>query len=332
MRSLFRQFSFPGGVPSHAAPRPPVRSTRGRAGLLAGHAYGAAFDHPDLLVAGVVGDGEAETGALATSWHSNKFLNPAVDGRCCRSCTSTATRSPTPRCWPGSPQPELTRCSRGTATRSTVVEGDDPGVHRALADALDTRLRPDRRHPGGRPRRRRRRAAAPWPMIVLRTPKGWTGPAVGGRPAGRGHVPVAPGPAGRREEPRAPRQLESWMRSYRPDELFDERPAARRSLELRPDGDRRMGATPHANGAGCADLDLPDFRDYAVDVPTRRRATRVDPSPRRLCATSTAQPAHLPALRPRRDQQPARRRCSRPPTEADRRAPPTTTTSRPTAG
>jgi xylulose-5-phosphate/fructose-6-phosphate phosphoketolase len=284
MRSLFRQFSFPGGVPSHAAPETPGSINEGgELGYSLAHAYGAVFDHPDLVAACVVGDGEAETGALATSWHSNKFLNPAVDGAVLPILHLNGYKIANPTVLARIPAPELTALFEGFGHTVHMVEGDDPErVHRALADTLDTALdhiaaiqaaaRTGSADGSLRPR---------WPMIVLRTPKGWTGPAVvdGQRVEGtyRAHqVPLA----GLAENTEHLRQLEAWMRSYSPDELFDGGRLRAEIARLAPEGDRRMGASPYANGGRLRrDLDLPDFRDYAVDVrapdATRSEPTRV---------------------------------------------------------
>jgi xylulose-5-phosphate/fructose-6-phosphate phosphoketolase len=284
MRSLFRQFSFPGGVPSHAAPETPGSINEGgELGYSLAHAYGAVFDHPDLVAACVVGDGEAETGALATSWHSNKFLNPAVDGAVLPILHLNGYKIANPTVLARIPAPELTALFEGFGHTVHVVEGDDPElVHRALADTLDTALDhiaaiQAAARTGGADGSQRPR----WPMIVLRTPKGWTGPAVvdGQRVEGtyRAHqVPLA----GLAENPEHLRQLEAWMRSYSPDELFDGGRLRAEIARLAPEGDRRMGASPYANGGRLRrDLDLPDFRDYAVDAAapdaTRSEPTRV---------------------------------------------------------
>jgi xylulose-5-phosphate/fructose-6-phosphate phosphoketolase len=285
MRSLFRQFSFPGGIPSHAAPETPGSINEGgELGYSLAHAYGAAFDHPDLVVVCVVGDGEAETGALAASWHSNKFLNPAIDGAVLPILHLNGYKIANPTVLARLPTPELNALLEGCGHTVHVVEGNDPErVHRAMADALDTALdeiaaiqasaRTDGNDPidgSERPR---------WPMIVLRTPKGWTGPAVvdGQRVEGtyRSHqVPLA----GLAANPEHVRQLDAWMRSYRPDELFEGGRLRAEIAGLAPDGERRMGASPYANGGRLRrDLDLPDFRDYAVDVPAPD-ATRCEPT------------------------------------------------------
>jgi xylulose-5-phosphate/fructose-6-phosphate phosphoketolase len=283
MRALFRQFSFPGGVPSHDAPETPGSINEGgELGYALAHAYGAAFDNPDLVAVCVVGDGEAETGALAASWHSNKFLDPAVDGAVLPILHLNGYKIANPTVLARIPESELAALFEGYGHTVHVVEGDDPErVHRAFADTLDSELdeiaaiqAAARRN--GRPTERPR-----WPMIVLRTPKGWTGPAVVDGQAGRGHLPVPPGPArGRPPEPRAPAPARGV------DAQLPPRRAVRRGAPAardRPAGTGRRsahGRTPYANGGRLRrDLDLPDFRDYAVDVPapdgTRSEPTRV---------------------------------------------------------
>ncbi len=272
LRKLFRQFSFPGGIPSHAASTTPGSINEGgELGYSLVHAYGAVFDNPDLVAACVIGDGEAETGALATSWHSNKFLNPARDGAVLPILHLNGWKIANPTVLARIDEDDLRALLEGYGYEVHVVAGDEPEpVHRALAETLDTvtaRIREiqadARAHPTsvGLPR---------WPMIVLRTPKGWTGPkVVDGEPVEgtwRAHqVPLA----GLATNPEHLALLESWMKSYRPEELFDERGAVRAEITaLAPDGERRMGANPHANGGVLLrDLDLPDFRTYAVDVP-----------------------------------------------------------------
>ncbi len=271
MRRLFRQFSFPGGIPSHAAPETPGSIHEGgELGYSLAHAYGAAFDNPDLLVCCVVGDGEAETGPLAASWHSNKFLDPARDGAVLPVLHLNGYKIANPTVLARIPPDELRRLLEGCGHRPWFVEGDEPeAVHQAMAAALDQVL--DEVAAIQRRARTGTTSRPPWPMIVLRTPKGWTGPReVDGKQVEgtfRAHqVPLAEP----RERPEHLRQLEAWMRSYRPEELFDERGAPVRELgDLPPAGRRRMSASPHANGGELMrDLSLPDFRQYAVDVPT----------------------------------------------------------------
>ncbi|QZA10081.1 phosphoketolase family protein [Mycolicibacter heraklionensis] len=270
LRKLFRQFSFPGGIPSHvAAETPGSIHEGGELGYALVHAFGAAFDNPELVVACVIGDGEAETGPLAASWHSNKFLNPAVDGAVLPILHLNGYKIANPTVLARIPQTELESLLRGYGYRPITVAGDDPAVvHQLLAAALDdafddiAAIRRAARTDGSTMR-------PVWPMIVLRTPKGWTGPSVvdGVQVEGtwRAHqVPLAQ----TRTDPEHRRQLEEWLRSYRPAELFDSCGRLRPELSaLAPSGERRMSANPHANGGLLLrDLDLPDFRDYAVPV------------------------------------------------------------------
>jgi xylulose-5-phosphate/fructose-6-phosphate phosphoketolase len=275
LRELFRQFSFPGGIPSHAAPETPGSIHEGgELGYALAHAYGAAFDNPDLLVACVIGDGEAETGPLATSWHSNKFLEPRRDGAVLPILHLNGYKIASPTLMARVSEQELLALFEGYGYGPLVVEGgfggEEPAaVHERFAVALDEALDEvariqDAARSGDTGSQRPR-----WPMIVLRTPKGWTGPKeVDGVPVEgtwRSHqVPVADV----RENPDHLRVLEEWLRSYRPDELFDERGALRPELaSLAPTGERRMSASPHSNGGALLqDLVLPDFRDYAVEV------------------------------------------------------------------
>ncbi|MEU3375433.1 phosphoketolase family protein [Streptomyces sp. NPDC006711] len=270
MARLFRQFSFPGGVPSHVAPQTPGSIHEGgELGYSLSHAYGAALDNPELLVACVIGDGEAETGPLAASWHSNKFLDPVHDGAVLPILHLNGYKIANPSILARLPAYELDDLLRGLGHDPIHVEGDDPlQVHVAMAHAMDTALdtitaiQHGARREGVTERRR-------WPVIVLRTPKGWTGPAeVDGLPVEgtwRAHqVPLA----GVRENPDHLRQLEQWMRSYRPRELFDDqgRPSAK-VLECVPDGAHRLGASEHANGGLLVRaLPLPPLEHYAVQV------------------------------------------------------------------
>ncbi len=283
MLRLFRQFSFPGGIPSHVAPETPGSIHEGgELGYALVHAYGAAFDNPDLIVTCVVGDGEAETGPLATSWHSNKFLDAATDGAVLPILHLNGYKIANPTVLARIPHDELRALLEGYGYAPRFVEGSDPAeMHELMAATIDEVVEEiaaiqQRARSGGRAGRPR------WPMIVLRSPKGWTGPKeVDGLPAEgswRSHqVPLA----NVRDNPAHLAQLEEWMRSYRPEELFDEHGALRVELAaLAPHGQRRMGANPHANGGLLTrDLNLPDFRDYAVEVPTpatkTSEATRV---------------------------------------------------------
>ncbi len=274
MRQLFRQFSFPGGVPSHVAPETPGSIHEGgELGYSLSHAHGAAFDNPGLIVACVVGDGEAETGPLATSWHSGRFLNPATDGAVLPILHLNGWKIANPAVLARIPEPELDALLRGYGYQPVHVAGHEPSVmQQKMATAVDeciARIRAiqdeARAAPGQAGPSARR-----WPMIVLRTPKGWTGPAeVDGLPVEdtwRAHqVPLAEV----RTNPAHLRQLADWLRSYRPAELFDDAGRPREHLlRFVPPGDLRLGASPHANGGQLLrDLVLPDFRDYAVAVP-----------------------------------------------------------------
>jgi xylulose-5-phosphate/fructose-6-phosphate phosphoketolase len=275
LERLFTQFSFPGGIPSHHAPEVPGSMHEGgELGYSLAHAYGAAFDNPDLLVACVVGDGEAETGPLATAWHGNKFVNPARDGAVLPILHLNGYKIASPTVLARISRDELDALLRGYGHTPYVVEGDEAdAVHRALAATLDAVLdeiasiQRAARAGGFRWQDRPR-----WPMIVLRTPKGWTGPReVDGKPVEgtwRAHqVPLS----GLFEHPEHLAALERWMRSYRPEELFDARGQLRAELAaLAPEGPRRMSANPHTNGGLLLqDLGLPDFRTYAVAVPRR---------------------------------------------------------------
>lgn len=271
MKRLFTQFSFPGGIPSHVAPETPGSINEGgELGYSILHAYGAVFDNPDLIACCVVGDGEAETGPLATSWHSNKFLNPVHDGAVLPILHLNGYKIANPTVLARIDEEELLRLLSGYGYHPYVVAGDDPAVmHPLMTDTLEKVLAEIRdiqrraREDGGTGRPR-------WPMIVLRTPKGWTGPkTVDGLPVEgtfRSHqVPLAE----LADKPEHLRMLEEWMRSYRPEELFDEQGALRVELAaLAPGGNRRMGANPHANGGLLLkDLRLPDFREYGVEIP-----------------------------------------------------------------
>jgi xylulose-5-phosphate/fructose-6-phosphate phosphoketolase len=273
LRALFRQFSFPGGIPSHVAPETPGSIHEGgELGYALVHAYGAAFDNPDLLVLCVVGDGEAETGPLAASWHSNKFLNPVTDGAVLPVLHLNGYKIANPTVLARIPDEELTALMHGYGYEPYFVSGDDPlEVHQQLAATLDQIMddvaaiqHQARSNPGAHQHDRAR-----WPMLVLRTPKGWTGPKVvdGLQVEGtfRSHqVPLSE--TRKNAEHRA--QLEEWMHSYRPQELFDATGRLIPELQaLAPTGDRRMSANPHSNGGQLLrDLVMPDFRDYAVPV------------------------------------------------------------------
>jgi xylulose-5-phosphate/fructose-6-phosphate phosphoketolase len=270
LRALFRQFSFPGGIPSHVAPETPGSIHEGgELGYALSHAYGAAFDNPDLLVACIVGDGEAETGPLATSWHSNKFLDPVTDGAVLPILHLNGYKIANPTVLARIPEAELTSLLEGYGHKVYWVSGDDPAkMHQLMAETLDTviaeitSIQKHARETGDATR-------PAWPMIVLKSLKGWTGPKfVDGLPTEgtwRSHqVPMAEV----KTNPDHLALLETWLKSYRPDELFDENGTLVPELKaLPPKSYRRMSANPHANGGLLLqDLVLPDFRNYAVEV------------------------------------------------------------------
>ncbi|ERF82320.1 phosphoketolase family protein [Bradyrhizobium viridifuturi] len=272
LRKLFRQFSFPGGIPSHAAPETPGSIHEGgELGYALVHAYGAALDNPDLVVACVVGDGEAETGPLAASWHSNKFLNPAHDGAVLPILHLNGYKIANPTVLGRMTDEEVRHLFAGYGYEALFVEGDDPRtMHRLMADTLDTALASIRSIQQGARQQASGFKRPVWPVIVLRSPKGWTGPKEvdGLKVEGfwRAHqVPIA-NPRG---IPEHLKLLEHWMKSYEPDKLFDADGRLVAELQqLAPRGDRRMGANPHANGGLLKrELKLPDFRAYAVDIP-----------------------------------------------------------------
>jgi xylulose-5-phosphate/fructose-6-phosphate phosphoketolase len=270
LRLLFRQFSFPGGVPSHVAPETPGSIHEGgELGYSLSHAFGAVFDNPDLIAACVIGDGEAETGPLATAWHSNKFLNPITDGAVLPILHLNGYKIANPTLLARISRDELDQLLRGYGWTPYVVEGDEPTeMHARMADTIDRvvgdirRIQRDARTSGAARRPR-------WPMIVLATPKGWTGPKIidGRHIEGtfRAHQVPITDPA---TNPAHCVALEAWMKSYRPEELFDERGALRHELAaLAPTGGRRMGANAHANGGLLLrELRLPEFREYGVAV------------------------------------------------------------------
>jgi xylulose-5-phosphate/fructose-6-phosphate phosphoketolase len=273
LKRLFRQFSFPGGISSHVAPTTPGSIHEGgELGYSLSHAFGAAFDNPDLVVACVVGDGEAETGPLATAWQSTRFLNPASDGAVLPILHLNGYKISNPTVFARMERGQLEQFFRGCGWEPYLVQGDDPeAMHELMARTLDQVVEHIReiqraaRAPGGSPT-----APPRWPMIVLRSPKGWTGPKVvdGRQVEGtfRSHqVPLLVDAA----HPHHLAQLESWMRSYRPEELFDEAGRLLPDLAaLAPRGARRMGSNPHTNGGALLrDLEMPDYRIHAVDVP-----------------------------------------------------------------
>ncbi len=270
VRKLFRQFSFPGGIPSHASPECPGSIHEGgELGYSLSHSFGAVFDNPDLVVACVVGDGEAETGPLATAWHSNKFLDPSTDGAVLPILHLNGYKIANPTVLARMERQELEQFMLGCGWTPYFVEGVDPmTMHGLMADALD-RVVADIRRIQSEARANSKTPRPRWPMIVLRSPKGWTGPkVVDGLPVEdtfRSHqVPLHPA-----RHPHHLGLLEEWLRSYKPQELFDDTGRLKAELaDLAPKGIRRMGANPHANGGMLLrDLRMPDFREYAVDVP-----------------------------------------------------------------
>ncbi|HQW19881.1 MAG TPA: phosphoketolase family protein [Rhodocyclaceae bacterium] len=270
MKRLFKQFSFPGGIPSHISPETPGSIHEGgELGYSLSHAYGAAFDNPDLLVACVVGDGEAETGPLATSWHSNKFLNPVHDGAVLPILHLNGYKIAGPTVLARIPHDELAALFRGYGYTPYFVDGNDPlEMHQRMATTLDCaikdiqRIQRDAREHGFTERPR-------WPMIILRSPKGWSGPKVVDGKQTEGSFRSHQVPMGDMRHPGHVKVLEKWMKSYHPQELFDKTGRLIPELaELAPQGTRRMGANPHANGGLLLrDLRLSDYRDYAIAVP-----------------------------------------------------------------
>lgn len=272
MKRLFKQFSFPGGIPSHAAPETPGSINEGgELGYVLSHAYGAVLDNPDLIACAVIGDGEAETGALATSWHSNKFLNPILDGAVLPILHLNGYKIANPTILARIPREELESLLVGYGYHPYFVVGSEPDkMHEQMAATLNSVISEIRslQHEA---RVKNISTRPQWPMIVLQTPKGWTGPAyVDGKQVEgtwRSHqVPFSDLDS----NPSHLKLLESWMRSYRPDELFDEKGKLKPEIEeMAPKGTRRMGANPHANGGILLkDLHMPDFRDYSLQVPS----------------------------------------------------------------
>ncbi len=282
IKRLFQQFSFPGGIPSHAAPETPGSINEGgELGYSLAHAFGAVFDNPDLIAACVIGDGEAETGPLATAWHSNKFLNPARDGAVLPILHLNGYKIANPTVLARIGDEELADLMKGYGYKPYFVEGSEPkAMHRTMAETLDTVI--DEIKDIQTKARRKGKVKRPhWPMIVLRSPKGWTGPKEvdGKKTEGfwRAHqVPLAQ----LAQKPAHVKKLERWMKSYKPQQLFDKHGKLIPELAaLAPTGDRRMGANPHANGGLLLrPLKMPDFRNYAVAVPApgqvRAEATR----------------------------------------------------------
>lgn len=270
LKRLFTQFSFPGGIPSHVAPETPGSIHEGgELGYALSHAYGAAFDNPDLIVACVIGDGEAETGPLATGWHGNKFLNPVRDGCVLPILHLNGYKIANPTVLARISHEELDALMRGYGYTPHFVEGDDPAkMHQLLAQTLDVvigeikAIQADARKNGFRKR-------PLWPMIVFMSPKGWTGPKEVDGQKTEGYWRSHQVPMGDMSHPGHVKILETWMKSYQPEELFDQTGRLTSELaELPPRGEKRMSANPHTNGGLLLkDLKMPDFRDYAVDVP-----------------------------------------------------------------
>src|SRR5579872_3317829 len=270
MRRFFKQFSFPGGIPSHTSPETPGSINEGgELGYSIAHAFGAVFDNPDLLACCVVGDGEAETGALATSWHSNKFLNPVRDGAVLPILHLNGYKIAGPTVLARIPHDELTALFSGYGYDPIVLEGSEPReMHRRMADVMDhiiERIR-ELQHTA---RSKNDPTRPRWPMLILRTPKGWTGPKKVDGLQVEGTFRAHQVPLGNViENPEHLRMLEAWMRSYEPQKLFNEDGALDPELaQLPPAGDRRMSANPHSNGGALLrDLALPDFRTYGLRV------------------------------------------------------------------
>lgn len=273
LKKLFTQFSFPGGIPSHVSPEcPGSMHEGGELGYSLSHAFGAAFDNPDLIVACVIGDGEAETGPLATSWHSNKFLNPVTDGAVLPILHLNGYKIANPTVLARIPEEELFDLLKGYGWKPYLIDGDDPmQMHEKMAKLLDTVIEEIKSIKENAIENKNRERPC-WPMIIFKSPKGWTGPKfVDGLPVeGFFHshqVPITD-PA---TNPEHLKQLEDWLKSYKPEELFDEKGKLKTELaELAPKGERRMGANPQTNGGAILNnLIMPDFRNYAFDLKTR---------------------------------------------------------------
>jgi xylulose-5-phosphate/fructose-6-phosphate phosphoketolase len=272
LKKLFTQFSFPGGIPSHVSPECPGSIHEGgELGYSLSHAFGAVFDNPELVVACVIGDGEAETGPLATAWHSNKFLNPITDGAVLPILHLNGYKIANPTVLTRIPQEELKQLLLGSGWKPYFVEGDEPEkMHQLMANVLEKTIQ-EIKQIQGRARGENETERPRWPMIVLRSPKGWTGPkevdGVKIEDTFRAHqIPLLVDS----DHPTHLKLLEKWMKSYKPEELFDEQGCLRPELaDLAPTGDRRMGANPNANGGLLLqDLNMPDFRKFAVEVPS----------------------------------------------------------------
>ncbi len=273
LKKLFTQFSFPGGIPSHVSPECPGSIHEGgELGYSLSHAFGAAFDNPDLIVACVIGDGEAETGPLATAWHSNKFLNPVSDGTVLPILHLNGYKIANPTIFARIPEEELLELFKGYGWKPYLIEGDDPmQMHEKMGYLLDTIIEEIKLIKKNASENKNWKRPI-WPMIILKSPKGWTGPKfVNGLPIEgtfRSHQVPITDPTTNHEHLK---QLEDWLRSYKPEELFDAKGKLKQELaELAPKGERRMGANPHTNGGAILhNLIMPDFRDYAIEMKTR---------------------------------------------------------------
>lgn len=273
LRKLFKQFSFPGGIPSHVSPECPGSIHEGgELGYSLSHAYGAAFDNPDLVVACIVGDGEAETGPMATAWHSNKFLHPVNDGVVLPILHLNGYKIANPTLYARIPEEDLIDLFKGYGWKPYVIEGDDPmEMHKKMVSLLDSVME-EIKAIKKNAKENNDLTQPVWPMIIFKSPKGWTGPKfVDGLPVEgtfRSHQVPITDPA---TNPEHLKQLEDWLRSYKPEELFDENGQLRKELaELAPKGERRMGANPHANGGLLLkNLRLPDFSKYGIEVKSR---------------------------------------------------------------
>ena len=273
LKKLFKQFSFPGGIPSHVSPEcPGSMHEGGELGYSLSHAFGAVFDNPDLIVACVIGDGEAETGPLATAWHSNKFLNPVNDGVVLPILHLNGYKIANPTVLARIGYQELDHLFKGYGWKPYLIEGDDPmDMHHKMAQLLDKVVEEIKAIKANAIKYNDAERAA-YPMIIFKTPKGWTGPKlVDGLPVEgtfRAHQVPLTDPA---TNPEHLKQLEEWMKSYKPEELFDEEGKLKPELAaLAPEGEQRMGANPHANGGkNLQELHMPDFKEYGLDIKTK---------------------------------------------------------------
>jgi xylulose-5-phosphate/fructose-6-phosphate phosphoketolase len=296
MRRLFRQFSFPGGIPSHAAPETPGSIHEGgELGYALSHAYGAAFDNPDLLVACVIGDGEAETGPLATSWHGNKFLDPASDGAVLPILHLNGYKIANPTILARIPHDQLEALFRGYGYAPRFVEGDDPmRMHQLMAATLD-RVLDEIAALQKRARAGEKIVCPQWPMIVLRSPKGWTGPKTVDGLKTEGYWRSHQVPFGDMEKPEHIKLLEGWMKSYRPHELFDREGKLKPEIAaLAPAGERRMSANPHANGSWACSCAISSNRTRISGCLARMKPLRTGYQPRSTSPTANGSPKPCP--------------------------------------